>query len=145
MSGIKKLTKIFLLLTIGFLVSCSNDDSSNSNSNNEKILGTWELISFKVNDFEFIDNNDCYDTLTFTETTLVSNEYWDYDDGNGCVLDYTSDPGTYSINGNTLIGTIEGETVTFLILELNATTLKLEATITEEGETFTFIQTFRKV
>jgi hypothetical protein len=76
---------------------------------------------------------------------VQSIEYYDYEDGNGCILDYTSDVGSYSISGNMLTGTVDGETITFEIIELNATRLKIKGTYTEDGVTFTFIETFNKL
>lgn len=136
---------MFLILTIVLLVACSSDDSSNSNSYETDIIGTWELLSLTANGIDLLQGEECSSTFTFTATTIVSTDYFDNDDGNGCVLDYISDPGTYSITGDMLTGTVDDETVTFEIIQLNATTLKLEATITEGGQTFTFIQTFKKL
>ena len=141
----KKLTKLFLILTIGLLVSCSSDDSSDSNSFKADIVGTWELFSATINGFESIESTDCLDRVAFTATTVQSIEYYDYEDGNGCILDYTSDVGSYSISGNMLTGTVDGETITFEIIELNATRLKIKGTYTEDGVTFTFIETFNKL
>lgn len=141
----KKLTKIFFILTIGLLVSCSSDDSTDANSFKTNIIGTWELFSLTANGFELIENTDCLDRLNFTATTLVSTEYYDYEDGNGCIVDYVSDNGTYSITGNMLTGAVDGDTITFEILELNGTTLKLKGTVTEDGITYTFIETFNKL
>lgn len=143
MSQIKKLTKMFLILTIGLLVACSSDDSSNSFETD--IIGTWELTSLTANGLELLQNDECSSTITFTASTIISTEYYDNGDGNGCVIDGISDPGTYSISGDMLTGTVDGETMTFKILELNNTTLKLEASITEDGETFILIQTFSKL
>ena len=141
----KKLTKMFFMLTIGLLVSCSSDDSADANSFKTDIIGTWELFSLTTNGFELIENTDCLDRLTFTATTLVYTEYFDYEDGNGCIVDYVSDNGSYTIAGNMLTGTVDGETFTFEILELTATTLKLKGTVTEDGITYTFIETFNKL
>lgn len=145
MTQIKKLTKMFLILTIGLLVACSSDDSSNSDSFETDIIGTWELTSLTTNGIELLQNDECSSTITFTASSVISTDYFDNQDGNGCVIDYVSDPGTYSITGNMLTGTVDGETITFEIIQLNATTLKLEASITEDGITFTFIQTFKKL
>jgi len=141
----KKITKMFLILTFGMLVSCGSDDSSDSNTFETDIIGTWELISSTANGLEFFESTECQTLLTFTATTIVSTEFYDYEDGNGCVLDYVSDSGTYTLSGNILTGTIDDETATFEILELNATTLKIQGNITEEGLSIIFIQTFVKI
>lgn len=145
MTQIKKLSKLFLILTVGLLVACSSDDSSSSNSFETDIIGTWELLSLTANGVDLLQNEECFSTLTFTSSTLVSTDYFDNEDGNGCVVDDISAPGTYSISGNMLTGTVDGETITFEIIQLNSTTLKLEAAITEEGQTFTLVQTFKKL
>ena len=141
----KKMTKMFLILTIGLLVSCSSDDSSNSDSFKTDIIGTWELTSIEANGLELIEDTDCLDQIIFTASTVQSNEYEDNEDDKGCVLDYESDAGPYTISGNMLTGTVDDQTITFEIIELNATTLKMSATVTEEGVTFTFIQTFKRL
>ena len=142
-----KIVKVFLILTIGLLVSCSNDDSSDTKSSSFKadIIGTWELYSSAINGVESIENDDCLDRVIFTSDTVESEEYYDYEDDNGCVLDYESGDGSYTIEGNMLTGTVDGETITFEILELNSTTLKIKGTITEDGITFTFVETFRRL
>jgi len=141
----KKFTKMFFILTIGLLVSCSSDDSSSSDSFKTDIIGTWELSSLTANGFELIENTDCLDRLAFTSSTVISSEYYDYEDGNGCILDDESDAGSYTINGDMLTGTVDGETVTFEIIELNETILKLKGTVTEDGVIYTFLQTLNRL
>jgi hypothetical protein len=141
----RRIIKVFFLLTIGLLVSCSSDDSNESNSFKTDIVGTWEGFSATINGEEIIENGDCLDRVIFTSNTVESKEYYDYEDGAGCILDYESGPGTYAINGNMLTGTVDGETISFEILVLNATTLKIKGSVTEDGVTFTFIETFRRL
>jgi len=141
----KTIKTFFLILTIGLMVNCSSDDNSDSDTVSTDIVGTWELISLTLNDLEFLDETSCLDRLIFTATTVQSLEFYDYEDGEGCVLDYTSEAGSYDISGKMLTVTIEGETIIFEIVELNSTTLKLKASLTEDGETFTFFETFRRV
>jgi len=141
----KNLTKIILTVAISFLFSCSSDDDSNSNSYKSDIIGTWELTSATINGQEFIDSADCVSTITFTETTQLAIEYYDYEDGNGCVIDSDNSPEAYTINGNTITSSDSGESFTFEIILLNATTLKLKFIYTESGKTFTIIQTLEKV
>ncbi|MGB5419333.1 lipocalin family protein, partial [Algibacter sp.] len=140
-----RIVNVFFILTIGLLVSCSSDDSNDSNSFKTDIIGTWEGFSATINGEETIENGDCLDRVIFTSNTVESKEYYDYEDGAGCVLDYESGAGTYSINGNMLTGTVDGETITFEILVLNGTTLKIKGSVTEDGVTFTFIETFRRL
>ena len=127
------------------MLNCSSDDNSNSDAFATDIVGTWELISLTVNELEFLDETSCFDRLTFTATTVQSTEFYDYEDGEGCVLDYTSETGTYNISANILTGTIEGETIIFEIVELNSTTLKLKSSLSEDGINITFFETFRRV
>lgn len=141
----KRLRNIFLILTIGLLVSCSSDNNSDSNSNASQIQGTWELYSLVSNGIEFIDDSDCLDRIIFTANTVKSIEYYDYEDGNGCILDYESEAGPYTLTGNMLTGTVDGITVSFEIITLNATTLKMESTITEDGVAFTFVEILRRL
>ena len=140
-----KIVKMFLILTIGLVVSCGSDDRADTNSFNSDVIGTWELYSATINGFESIENGDCLDRIIFTSNTVQSNEYYDNEDGNGCVLDYQSAAGSYTISGKMLTGTVDGETITFEILELNSTTLKIKGTFTEDGVTFTFIETLRRL
>jgi hypothetical protein len=141
----KAINTFFLILTIGLMVNCSSDDNSDSDNLSTDIVGTWELISLTVNDLEFLDDTSCLDRLIFTSTTVQSLEFDDSEDGEGCVLDYTSDTGSYDISGKMLTVDIEGETITFEIVTLNDITLKLKASFTEDGETLTFFETFRRV
>ena len=82
MTQIKKLSKMFLILTIVLLVACSSDDSSNSNSYETDIIGTWELLSLTANGIDLLQGEECSSTFTFTATTIVSTDYFDNDDGN---------------------------------------------------------------
>ena len=141
----KAINTFFLILTIGLMVNCSSDDNSDSDNLSNDIVGTWELISLTVNELEFLDDASCFDRLTFTATTVQSKEYYDYEDGEGCVLDYISESGTYSISANMLTVNIEGETIAFEIVELNESTLRLKSSLEEDGTTIIFFQTFRRV
>ena len=109
------------------------------------IIGAWELTSLKADGLELIEDADCLNQIIFTASTVQSNEYEDNEDDKGCVLDYESDAGPYSISGNKLTGTVDDQTITFEIIELNAATLKMSGAVTEEGVTLTFIQTFKRL
>ena len=141
----KAINTFFLILTIGLMVNCSSDDNSDSDNLSNDIVGTWELISLTVNELEFLDDASCFDRLTFTATTVQSKEYYDYEDGEGCVLDYISEAGTYNISANMLTVNIEGETIVFEIVELNESTLRLKSSLEEDGIIIIFFQTFRRV
>lgn len=141
----KNLTKFFLILVVGFLSSCSSDNNSDSDSYKADIIGTWEVTSILINGEEFIDSTDCLDTVTFTATTQHNTAYYDYEDGNGCVVDDVSTPEPYTIDGNKLSSSSEGDAFEFEITLLNETTLKLKATETEGGVSFTFIETLNRL
>jgi uncharacterized protein (DUF2147 family) len=139
----KQLAKIILTVVFSFMFSCSSDDDTNSYKSD--IIGTWELTSVIVNGQEFIDSADCLDTITFTETTQLTIEYFDYEDGNGCVVDSDYSPEAYTIDGNKITSSDGNESFTFEITLLNETTLKLKGSYTEGGLTFNFDQTLKKV
>ena len=139
----KQLAKIILTVVFSFMFSCSSDDDTNSYKSD--IIGTWELTSVIVNGQEFIDSADCLDTITFTETTQLTIEYFDYEDGNGCVVDSDYSPEAYTIDGNKITSSDGNESFTFEITLLNETTLKLKGSYTAGGLTFNFDQTLKKV
>lgn len=139
----KQLAKIILTVVFSFMFSCSSDDDSNSYKSD--IIGTWELTSVIVNGQEFIDSTDCLDTITFTETTQLIIEYFDYEDGNGCVVDSDYSPEVYTIDGNKITSSDGNESFTFEIILLNETALKLKGSFTEGGITFNFVQTLKKI
>ena len=76
---------MFLILTFGMLVSCGSDDSSDSNAVETDIIGTWELISSTANGLKFFESTECQTLLIYTATNIDSTEFYDYEDGNGCV------------------------------------------------------------
>ena len=92
--------KITLLLSLAFLAfSCSDDDDSGSVSSAD-LIGTWTLVSLSE-DGVAIELDECEDndTITFSDTQVVSASY--YFDGTDCVLD-GADTNDYNVSGNTL-------------------------------------------
>ena len=145
-----KLTRIFLLLILGILFSCnSNDDQNDPNTFETDIIGIWELTSATSNGEELVEFPNCLDRLTFTETTVKYLEYFDFNDGNGCVIvsgQMIEETFPYSINGVDLFWDEgDAELFEYEIIELNSTTLKLQEVYTEGGETFTDIETYNRL
>jgi len=149
MNQVKKMTRIFLILTLGILFSCNNDDDNQTDNNSFEIdiVGSWELTSIISNGEELIENPNCLSRITFTETTVKPLEYYDFNDGAGCVVVYgqeidETDP--YILNGVNISWT-DDEPFSYEIIELNSTTLKLQEIYTEEGETFTDVETYNRL
>ncbi|MDT0688414.1 lipocalin family protein [Salegentibacter sp. F188] len=91
--------KIFLLfMSIAVLSSCSNDDDSSGNSENN-ILGTWGLVEINnAGDF-LIPVNECtsQSQITFNSDGTAISEYYMNTDGE-CTVD--SEEGNWSGGGN---------------------------------------------
>lgn len=149
MKPLKKVMLLALVLAVSVFQSCNNDDNSNNNDNSfsDDIIGNWELTSIISDGEELIENPDCLDRITITASTYEYFEYFDFNDGNGCVLveGQISNPEQYSLNGNILLVTDDGESFEYEIIQLNSTTLKLQETYIEDGETFIDIETYNKL
>lgn len=148
MKQLKTVMLLLLALNLGVFFSCNNDDNEeNNNSNAATIIGNWELTSITSNGEELIENPDCLDRIIITALTYDYLEYFDFDDGNGCVLvdGQVLNPEEYTLNGNILLVTDADETFEYEIIELNSTTLKLQETYIEDDETFIDIETYNKL
>jgi hypothetical protein len=149
MKNFKNIHRIFLALTLGLLLSCSSDDETTTESNNfaSDIIGEWELISVTSNGIELIDDGDCFDRIEITDSTYEYIEYADFEDGNGCVEvgGQTNSPEPYTLTGSNFSTSDEGETFEVEIIELNSTRLKFQEVYTEDGETFTDIETYNRL
>ena len=136
--------KTILLLTFVaiFTFSCNNDDDDNSDNvtleNQEKILGTWQFTSSTTNGVLDTDNDSCLTqfTVTFNETQVTTIDKY----GPNCEMTDTY-INTYSINGNTISITDEGDTYSLDIVTLNDTTLTIS--YTEDGDVYT--ETYAKI
>lgn len=124
------MTRILLVLTVGLILSCESDDDNQANESSfaTDIIGVWELTSVTSNGEELIEFPDCLDRITVTETTYDYTEYFDFSDGNGCVLvsGQVPSPETYTLNGSTFSVSDDGESYVYEITQLNSTALKLQ-------------------
>ncbi|MEY8847664.1 lipocalin family protein [Psychroserpens sp. XS_ASV72] len=108
---------------------------SDVETNPSSIIGTWLLTGETENGVNIFDPSDCDVVVTFGATQLTSTEYW----GDNCE-NADSSTSNYTINGNTLIETNEGESSSSQILELSSTTLRLTFT---DGD-FTYVETYTR-
>jgi hypothetical protein len=152
MKQLKKMTRIFLLLTLGILFSCSsNDDNTETPLNNsELIIGSWKWTSTT----ETIDGADTGASLTECDLLEITN----YDGTKQEITEYSGNPCTLlQLNTPTYNYSIDGDIISFPrindeydfysqeIIELNSTTLKLKLEETDGGETFICIDTYTKI
>lgn len=117
------LTLIICLLLI--LTSCSSDDNGGGEINfGDYIIGTWRYTSSTFNGVnDELTECDLLNTLVINSTEVVDTEYF------GDTCDKTDIiTGTYSIDGNIISATFDGDTYTTEILTLNNTTLTLKDT-----------------
>ena len=148
----KKISQSILALTLLALIFSCNDDD-NENQNNDIVLNdlidVWELNSIVSNSEEFIKNPNCLDRITFTASDFKYIEYFDFNDNNGCVIVPGQDLDStfpYSVQGNNIsLGDGDIESYTYEIIELNSTTLKLRDVYTDEGITYTDVETYNKL
>lgn len=125
-----------LLVLMAFIVmSCSSDDDNNPAT--FSIIGDWALTSFQ-SEGEPLQSYDCPDRIEITSSTYEFTEYFDFSDGNGCVIvpGQINSPESYTLNGSTFTVNDEGEVIVYEIIEITATTLRLQETYVEDGETF---------
>ena len=123
MKQVKKMTRIFLILTLGLTLSCESDDDSGSETpltNAELIIGSWTWTEQSENGVV---------TGALTECQLL--ETFIYDGTQVEQIDYSGSPCTeafrstenYSINGNQItFSDIDDPTDSYTdeIIELNA-------------------------
>ncbi len=134
MKLLKTTTRITLLLIIGTFLSCESDlvsadpmdDDTVGTPFSTSIIGYWKLNAYTSNNLplEF-----CPDIEVFTESTYSYNESW----GSNCenlTLDVAAEP--YSFIGTQLTFLDANEVFVYEVIELTATTLKLQDTYTED-------------
>ena len=147
MKHLKKMTLIFLLLTIGLFFSCNSDDDDSTDislTNAELIIGSWTWTAQSLNgvDSEALSECELLETFIYDGTQVEQIDY----SGNPCVQVFTSTE-NYSIVGGILTFSDINDSTDFYseeILELNTTTLKLKYEETFESETFIYIDSYTK-
>lgn len=104
------------------------------------IIGTWEETAFTSNGEE-LDDICIGDIETYTATTYHYSEVW----GDNCEnLEDSGDPEPYTLVGNQLTITEEGDSYVYEVLELTDTTLKYQDVYSESGINYVDIYTFTK-
>lgn len=124
-----KKMKLFCGILIGLMIfsSCSSDDDNNSDSTS--IVGIWKPI--KEVDVCSTGNEETYDFSTceqMTRITFSSNGAFidtEFDNDSGDCLEYFNETGTWTLNGNNLSITLDGETNNPTFFELTNNTLRI--------------------
>tara|TARA_R110000850_G_scaffold150497_1_gene273245 strand:+ start:158351 stop:158794 length:444 start_codon:yes stop_codon:yes gene_type:complete len=146
----KKLLVLFVIASSSIFVSCSKDDD-NGGGNEEKIVGKWEFSkegsivggTEVLVDYENEAPECGKDFIEFRADNTASQVYYFLDFNDEC--DSDEETATYSISGQNLNITANGESGIVEILTLNNTTLKIKVTEEFEGETFVFISVLNKI
>ncbi|KGO91462.1 lipocalin family protein [Flavobacterium subsaxonicum] len=131
-----------LLLGLGFalfcLVSCGDDDAAPA-VNLENINKKWYAVSYKIagQTIPYDGNLACgKDYLEFLANgTARDVDYYD------CQEDPDILTGVYSAANETLITTIDDETITYTILKLNSGTLEIEDKSVTPNITYVYTST----
>ncbi|AOW20729.1 lipocalin-like domain-containing protein [Urechidicola croceus] len=124
-----KKMKLFCGILIGLMIfsSCSSDDDSNSDSTS--IVGIWKPI--KEVDVCSTGSEETYDFSICEQksrVTFSSNEtlnITDFDDNTGDCLEDYNENGTWSLTGDNLSVTLNGETNNPTFFELTNNTLRI--------------------
>ncbi|MEH6536387.1 MAG: lipocalin family protein [Psychroserpens sp.] len=123
MNHLKKLFVLTFIVITAF--ACSNDDDNSDDTtaqNQANIIGIWKWVSSTENGTDIpLDECEILFTLTITSAQVTSTDFYGVD----CTMvdTFTVD---YTINGNTVSITEEGETYTSEITTLNSTTLTIK-------------------
>ena len=123
----KKIITLFVLVAMSLSFSyCSDDDNDSTAVTEANIAKKWYYVSYEVNGQTIpYENSECArDYIKF----ISGGTFEEY-------LVMSCDPlvaetvnGTWSLSGNTISGTIFGETVTGTVSSLTATTLQITDT-----------------
>jgi len=125
------------------LLSCSGDDNESTTQNNS-ILGTWQLEAGSLNDQNFtLSNCQLQNTVKFTENGRVEFTY--YLGSISCHVDAV-ETGSWSKNNNNIKSTWDdsdsgAEVYSLDVTELSENNLKWKTNISGEGE---FKETYLK-
>ena len=142
----KSLNKLVLILSIGILFSCGENETEIEIEQNN-IIGTWQIVSLTADGVEELQeildlNNVCHWTQVYTKTSLTEIIY----SGTSCNTETIDNTYTYSTNGTDIIyETIDDGDVSLEILELTNTTLKIKDSYEELGEKYVDIYTYSRV
>lgn len=121
------------------LISCSDNDSSNTNTGDNSLVGTRQLSETSLNDEDFtLSACEQLNTVQFTDAGLAIFTYNLASNSSNCHID-AIETGDYTKAGNNITITWdesdEGHEVYHLtVTELSGSTLKWKTTITGEGE-----------
>ncbi len=138
--------------------SCSSDDDSNneetsSNSFNApttitgdistQILGTWQIVSITEDGrLEVMEECDLQETIIFAS----NNQYTSIEaetDNEPCR--FFTNRGTYNLNDSRVEFSLGGDRFNQTITGLSTTGLVLQENFRENGRTFVFVETYRRV
>lgn len=138
----KKLALLFVAVLAVGVSSCSKDDDSSGAA----LEGKWEYTKDGgiIQGQEVLTNYEhtegcAKDYIQITSTTVTEHNFW----GSECEEETYVD--NYTRNGNTLTITVEGETYTATILQLDNNTLKIKGQeMTEGGITFSDVTVYTR-
>lgn len=129
----------FSALTVFTLISCSDNDSSNTNTSDNSLLGTWQLSETSLNDESFtLSACEKQNTIQFTDAGRVTFVYYLGSNSSNCNTDAV-ETGDWVKQGNNITITWDEsdaglEVYRLNVTELSGNTLKWKTTITGEGE-----------
>ncbi|WMI69006.1 lipocalin family protein [Mangrovimonas sp. YM274] len=134
-----------IILNLVLITACSSDDSQDSNSSVDPLIGTWQYVTQFENDVQYTANDCSPSTIVFTQSGNRTDAYYDTNNTGDCVVVDTVNMTWQQLNDGTYQFTQNGysfsETVLF---SENNNTLTLEDT-DEDGNgnviTYSFIYT----
>ena len=133
------------MLSFG-LSSCSNDDDDKVVDTENEIIGTWKSYkavvygqgqSATVSISKTGEYSDSYIEITFEKGGKAIGYSWDEDE-NG-LSQWMHETGAYTINGNSIIVTFDGETGTFTYDEKEKNLYIRGSVKTDAGDITTYI------
>ncbi len=137
MKTLKLFTLLFISITI---LSCSNNDDGNNNTEQNSIIGTWQGVSSSLNGNDRgVPSNSIVKFISNNKTDFIYEGYGN----NG---EDVTETGSWAKNGNTLTINWDDsdagvENYVLTITDLSSTSLTWKTTISGEGE---LIETFEK-
>lgn len=120
---------LIILVATVLLYSCGANSGDDSEISSDKVVGTWKLISQKVNGFETI--NDCKKQTTFIfESSRVLRQVFHRLENNNCI------EGTEAISGWFALGNSR-----YRISGSGGSRLVIELTFSEADTRYTSLET----